>query len=63
MDAAEQAHKLAMIRELSGAEVLGWHRYCTRWREPFPGEMAALLERALQTGVTLPPSSHDAQSG
>ncbi len=53
MDPEEQAQKLAAIRTLTAGELAGWHRYCTEWREPFPGEMAALIQRARQLGVSL----------
>lgn len=53
MDTQEQAHKLDMIRTLSAGELQGWHRYCTAWRQPFAGEIAALMERAKQLGITL----------
>lgn len=59
MDPEEQARKLEMIRTLPRGELLGWHRYCTAWREPFPGEIVALLDRAKRLGITLPA----AQSG
>ena len=51
---AEQAHKLAMIRTLTAGELAGWHRYCTAWREPFPGEIVALMDRARMLGCSLP---------
>lgn len=54
MDPAEQAHKLAMIRTLTAGELAGWHRYCTAWREPFPGEIVALMDRARMLGCSLP---------
>ena len=54
MTPQEQRDKLAMISRLSGAECIGWWVYFTDFREPFPGEIAALMERARQTGVTLP---------
>lgn len=54
MDAAEQQHKLALIRELTAGELAGWHRYCTAWRQPFPGEIVALMDRAKMLGVSLP---------
>lgn len=54
MDPAEQAHKLAMIRTLTAGELAGWHRYCTAWREPFAGEIVALMDRARMLGISLP---------
>lgn len=54
MAPAEQAHKLAMIRTLTAGELAGWHRYCTAWREPFPGEIVALMDRARMLGFSLP---------
>jgi hypothetical protein len=54
MDAAEQQHKLAMISELTAGELAGWHRYATGWRQPFPGEIVALMDRAKMLGVSLP---------
>ena len=61
MTPQEIAHKLAMIRRLSAAELIGWHRlvtgsapYC---RAPFEGEIAALHQRARELGVTLTSSS------
>jgi hypothetical protein len=54
MDAAEQQHKLTLIRALTAGELAGWHRYCTAWRQPFPGEIVALMERAQTLGVSLP---------
>jgi hypothetical protein len=54
MDAAEQQHKLAMIRELPRAELLGWWAYVHGWRAPFGGEIAALISRAQMLGVSLP---------
>lgn len=54
MDTAEQQHKLAMIRALTAGELAGWHRYATGWRQPFPGEIAALITRAQMLGVSLP---------
>lgn len=53
MDAQEQAHKLDMIRQLTRGELAGWFAYATRYRQPFPGEIVALMERAKQLGVTL----------
>ena len=60
MDPQEQSHKLDMIRTLTRGELVGWHRYCTAYRQPFPGEIVALMERAAQLGVTI--SSPDAPS-
>lgn len=57
MTPEEQAHKLDMIRSLPAGELTGWHRYCTVWRQPFPGELAALHQRAKVLGMTLPSSS------
>ena len=54
MDADEQAHKLAMIRTLTAGELQGWWRYCAAWRQPFAGEIAALMDRARTLGVSLP---------
>lgn len=54
MDPAEQQHKLAMIRSLTAGELAGWHRYATGWRQPFPGEIVALMDRAKMLGVSLP---------
>jgi hypothetical protein len=54
MDPTEQQHKLAMIRTLTAGELAGWHRYCTAWRQPFPGEIIALMDRAKTLGVSLP---------
>ncbi len=51
---AEILSKLAMIRFLPAGELMGWHRYCTVWRKPFPGELAALHARAKALGVVLP---------
>jgi hypothetical protein len=53
MDTQEQAHKLDMIRKLTAGELQGWYRYCTSWRQPFPGEIAALMARAKVLGVSL----------
>lgn len=53
MSPQEQTAKLAMIATLSRGELQGWHRYCTEYREPFPGEIAALMERAKQLGIKL----------
>lgn len=53
----EISDKLAMIRRLSAGELAGYHRYCTVWREPFPGEVLALHQRARELGVTLTSSS------
>lgn len=50
---AEIAHKLDMIRRLPEAELRGWWRFVHGWREPFPGEIAALHQRAQRLGVTL----------
>ncbi len=54
MDTAEQQHKLTLIRTLTAGELAGWHRYATRWRRPFPGEIAALMARAQRLGISLP---------
>lgn len=54
MDTAEQQHKLTLIRTLTAGELAGYHRYATGWREPFPGEIAALMDRAKRLGVSLP---------
>lgn len=62
MDPQEQRHKLDMIRQLTAGELAGWHRYCTAYREPFPGEIMALMERAKRLGVTLPQSSRGGRS-
>lgn len=56
MDPQEQAHKLDMIRTLTAGELVGWHRYCTAWRQPFAGEIVALMERAKVLGIELPSS-------
>lgn len=63
MEPAEIAHKLAMISRLTAGELQGWHRYCTAWRAPFPGEMVALHQRAQRLGVTLARSSPAAPNG
>ena len=61
MDPQEITHKLAMIRRLSAAELIGWHRLVTGsapfCRAPFTGEIAALHQRARQLGVILTSSS------
>lgn len=49
----EIAHKLDMIRRLPEGELRGWWRFVHGWREPFPGEIAALHQRAQRLGVTL----------
>lgn len=54
MDAQEQAHKLSLIRTLNSGELAGWWRYVHRYRQPFAGEIVALMERAKQLGVSLP---------
>ncbi len=54
MDTAEQQHKLTLIRTLTAGELAGWHRYATGWRQPFPGELAALMARAQRLGISLP---------
>lgn len=59
MDAAEQQHKLETIRTLPGGQLAGWWRYVHGYRAPFPGEIAALMERAQRLGISLPA----AQSG
>ena len=61
MDPQEQAHKLDMIRTLTRGELAGYHAYVTRYRQPFAGEIVALMERAAQLGVTL--SLPDGRSG
>ena len=50
---SEIAHKLRQIERLNAGELAGWHRYATAWREPFPGELAALIKRAEVLGVKL----------
>jgi len=59
MDPQEQAHKLDMIRTLTRGELLGWHAYVTRYRQPFAGEIAALMERATQLGTSLPDARNE----
>lgn len=56
MDAQEQAQKLDMIAKLPAGELYGWHRYCTAYRSPFAGEIAALQARAKSLGIVLPSS-------
>ena len=65
MDTAEQQHKLAMIRTLPGGQLAGWWRYVHGYRAPFPGEIAALMERAQRLGISLPaaPSGSATASG
>lgn len=60
----EISRKLSMISTLSAGELAGWHRYATAWREPFPGEIAALMSRAQALGTVLSEkSSRGAPSG
>jgi len=59
MDPQEQAHKLDMIRRLTAGELQGWNRYCTVYRQPFAGEIAALMERAAQLGTSLPDARNE----
>ena len=56
MDPQEQAQKLDAIAKLSAQELVGWHRYCTAYRSPFAGEIAALQLRAKSLGIVLPSS-------
>lgn len=60
-DPSEIANKLRQIERLDAGELAGWHRYATAWREPFPGELAALIQRAEVLGVKL--SSPAARKG
>ena len=50
-----QAQKLAMIATLPERQLRGWHRALTEWRvrDSFPGEIAALHDRARMLGITL----------
>ena len=61
MDADERAQKLATIAKLPADQLPGWWRYCTAYRQPFSGELAALMARAKALGIVLP-SSDAAQS-
>lgn len=54
MTPAEQAHKLAMIRVLPRGELLGWWENFEAYRAAFPGEKAALMDRARMLGFSLP---------
>lgn len=56
MDPQEQAQKLATIAKLPAGELQGWHGFAVGWRQPFPGEIAALQSRAKSLGIVLPSS-------
>jgi len=59
--APEEMHrKLAQIDRLSAGELAGWWRYVHGYREPFAGEIAALLDRAKALGIDLPAKSSPA---
>lgn len=49
----EQARKLYQIARLAAEELEGWHWYAVTQRQPFPGEMNALIRRAQQLRVSL----------
>lgn len=56
MTPAEIEIKLSMIEALSADEVRGWWSCLhgpDRIRDPFDGEMRALMQRARELGVTL----------
>jgi len=44
-----------MIATLPERQLRGWHRALTEWRvrDSFPGEIAALHDRARMLGITL----------
>ena len=54
MTPAEQAHKLRQIKELPKLELLGWWENFETYRAAFPGEKAALMDRARMLGCSLP---------
>lgn len=49
---------LSAISSLPPDQLTGWHGYlCAGGRDPLPGELAAILDRARQLGLTLTPDS------
>lgn len=56
----EMRRKLALIARLPAGELAGWWRYVHGYREPFVGEIAALLDRARALGIDLPQTTSPA---
>ena len=56
----EMRRKLAQIDRLPAGELAGWWRYVHGYREPFAGEIAALLGRAKALGIDLSAKSSPA---
>lgn len=56
----EMRRKLAQIDRLPAGELAGWWRYVHGYREPFAGEIAALLGRAKALGIDLPQTTSPA---
>ena len=49
----ERDLKLRQIAQLHRTQIQGWYDAATMMRQPFPGEIAALHDRAVIAGVVL----------